>query len=246
MSFFGMGPMELTIIVVVALLIFGPGKLPEVAGQVGRAVRDFRRMTSELTGEFEKTMSVADDVKKAVRAEVTSMTKEVTSVADSVKRDLSDATGDLKTATGGTNAATATAKNETKSVKAKSTRETKVAVPKTVAVASKADPLADVSIMDDDVPAVKTNGHKPAPVPAAKTAVAPAPVATVAAPVAKPTPAAPPREENRVETLVNGSTNEPVGDELAAAAASNGGVPGDALARARQRRQSAGYNRRLP
>src|SRR5829696_6342222 len=97
MSFFGMGPMELTIIVVVALLIFGPGKLPEVAGQLGRAVRDFRRMTSELTGEFEKTMSVADDIKKSVRAEVTSMTKEVTSVADSVKRDLSGTNGAAKT-----------------------------------------------------------------------------------------------------------------------------------------------------
>lgn len=241
MSFFGMGPMELTIIVVVALLIFGPGKLPEVAGQVGRAVRDFRKMTSELTGEFEKTMSVADDVKNAVRAEVTSMTKEVTSVADSVKRDLGEATGDLR----GTVAAKP-AKTETKSVKAKSTRETKVASPKTVAVATKADPLADVSMMDDDLAAVKTNGRKVAPVPSAKKASEPAAAAAVVAPVAESPAASAPSERKRVETIVNGSANESAGEAVAASAATNGGVPGDALARARQRRQAAGYNRRIP
>jgi sec-independent protein translocase protein TatA len=33
---------ELVIILVVALIVFGPDKLPEVAGQIGRAVRDVR------------------------------------------------------------------------------------------------------------------------------------------------------------------------------------------------------------
>ena len=44
-----MGPMELMVILVLALIIFGPGKLPEIAGQVGRVVRDFRRTTAELS-----------------------------------------------------------------------------------------------------------------------------------------------------------------------------------------------------
>ena len=46
MNFLGMGPMELMVILVLALIIFGPGKLPEIAGQVGKVVRDFRRTTS--------------------------------------------------------------------------------------------------------------------------------------------------------------------------------------------------------
>jgi len=52
MNIFGIGSGEMVLLLVAALLIFGPGKLPEVAGQVGKAVRDFRRMTSDLTGEF--------------------------------------------------------------------------------------------------------------------------------------------------------------------------------------------------
>ena len=49
MNFLGMGPMELMMILVLALIVFGPGKLPEIAGQVGRVVRDFRRTTAELS-----------------------------------------------------------------------------------------------------------------------------------------------------------------------------------------------------
>ncbi len=56
MNVLGMGPMELLLILVVALIVFGPGKLPEIMGQVGKAVNDFRKATSELTDEFNRTI----------------------------------------------------------------------------------------------------------------------------------------------------------------------------------------------
>lgn len=68
MNFLGMGPMELMVILVLALIIFGPGKLPEIAGQVGRAVRDFRRMTGELSSEFNRTLSLEIEERKAAQA----------------------------------------------------------------------------------------------------------------------------------------------------------------------------------
>jgi sec-independent protein translocase protein TatA len=40
---FGMGFPELVIILVVCLLVFGPGKIPEVAQALGKSVRDFQR-----------------------------------------------------------------------------------------------------------------------------------------------------------------------------------------------------------
>jgi sec-independent protein translocase protein TatA len=40
---FGIGVPELIIILVVALIIFGPGKLPEIGSALGRGIRDFRR-----------------------------------------------------------------------------------------------------------------------------------------------------------------------------------------------------------
>jgi sec-independent protein translocase protein TatA len=39
---------ELLIILLVALMVFGPGKLPEVGTALGRAIREFRRATSEI------------------------------------------------------------------------------------------------------------------------------------------------------------------------------------------------------
>lgn len=40
---FGLGAPELIIILVVALLVFGPGKLPEIGGALGKGIRDFKR-----------------------------------------------------------------------------------------------------------------------------------------------------------------------------------------------------------
>jgi TatA/E family protein of Tat protein translocase len=68
MNFLGMGPMELMVILVLALVIFGPGKLPEIAGQVGRVVRDFRRTTSDLSSEFNRTLSLEVEERKAAKA----------------------------------------------------------------------------------------------------------------------------------------------------------------------------------
>jgi sec-independent protein translocase protein TatB len=62
------------LIVVLALIVFGPAKLPEIMGQVGKAINDFRRATSELSDEFNRTIqaelqetrSVIDEAKSAV------------------------------------------------------------------------------------------------------------------------------------------------------------------------------------
>lgn len=68
MNFLGMGPMELMLIMVLALIVFGPGKLPEIAGQVGKAVRDVRRATTDLSGEFNRTLSLEIEEKNEARA----------------------------------------------------------------------------------------------------------------------------------------------------------------------------------
>src|SRR5215208_719450 len=68
MNFLGMGPMELMLILVLALIVFGPGKLPEIAGQVGKVVRDFRRTTAELSSEFNRTLSLEIEERKATEA----------------------------------------------------------------------------------------------------------------------------------------------------------------------------------
>jgi sec-independent protein translocase protein TatA len=42
------GPAELIVLLVIVLIIFGPGKLPDIGSAVGKGIREFRRASSEL------------------------------------------------------------------------------------------------------------------------------------------------------------------------------------------------------
>lgn len=43
------GPWELVLILAIALIIFGPGKLPEVGRALGRGLREFKGAAKEIT-----------------------------------------------------------------------------------------------------------------------------------------------------------------------------------------------------
>lgn len=42
------GPLELVIILVIALLILGPGKLPDVGSALGKSIREFRKASTDV------------------------------------------------------------------------------------------------------------------------------------------------------------------------------------------------------
>ena len=50
---FGLGMPELIIILVVALIFFGPGKLPELGSGLGKAIRSFKKASEETDDEKE-------------------------------------------------------------------------------------------------------------------------------------------------------------------------------------------------
>lgn len=55
---FNMGMTELILILVIALVVFGPGKLPEVGKAMGRGLQEFRRATNgDSTSEEIKELS---------------------------------------------------------------------------------------------------------------------------------------------------------------------------------------------
>ena len=45
---FGIGPMELLLILVVALLVLGPKRMPELARTMGKGLAEFRRASNDL------------------------------------------------------------------------------------------------------------------------------------------------------------------------------------------------------
>src|SRR5438034_11273890 len=92
MNFLGMGPMELLLIVVLALIVFGPARLPEIMGQVGRAIGDFRRATSELSDEFNRTIQAELNETKATIDETKAALTDVRSAVDSSAKETQAAT----------------------------------------------------------------------------------------------------------------------------------------------------------
>jgi sec-independent protein translocase protein TatA len=54
---FGIGVPELIVTMVIALIVFGPGKLPEIGGALGRGIRDFKKAFEGTDEELKKVAS---------------------------------------------------------------------------------------------------------------------------------------------------------------------------------------------
>ena len=54
---FNVHPAFLIVLLVIVLIIFGPGKLPELGGAAGRMMREFRKTSSEITDELKSSVA---------------------------------------------------------------------------------------------------------------------------------------------------------------------------------------------
>ena len=64
---FRIGPWEIALILVVILIVFGVGKLPQVSGAIGKGLRSFKRGQSGEEDEEGKEVKSATRVKKVVK-----------------------------------------------------------------------------------------------------------------------------------------------------------------------------------
>lgn len=64
MNVFGIGLPEMAIIFIVALLVFGPKKLPEIGRSFGKALRGFQDATKEFESEFKQEVEKIEKVVK--------------------------------------------------------------------------------------------------------------------------------------------------------------------------------------
>ena len=227
MNILGIGLPEMGIIAVVALLIFGPDKLPEVMGQAGKMLRDFRSMTSNLTGEFEKTIAEAKDIGNSITGELGGMTKEVNSVANSVKRDMNKTATTAKTTTASkststssssksTTTASKSSTNKSSSATAGSSYSSKTTVVASTPKASKEDPVVDISLFEPTPIERKSRARRATP-----------------AAIGEPTP----RMLAAMSDLEAEAEDARLHGDIAPV------VTDDAIQRARARRRKAGYAR---
>lgn len=71
---FGIGVPELVLILIIGLIVFGPGKLPEIGRGLGKTLREFRRVSSGImddTPEMARETSAKPKKKKKAVAEKT-------------------------------------------------------------------------------------------------------------------------------------------------------------------------------
>jgi len=66
---FNIGIPELLIIVAIALIVFGPNKLPELAKAFGRAMREFKKATDEVKESFEAETKDLEEIKHTLTDE---------------------------------------------------------------------------------------------------------------------------------------------------------------------------------
>lgn len=68
---------------VIALIVFGPRRLPEIARSIGRAVNEFRRQASDIRAEFESGLSVEDEKQEPTEPNQPYVHKETTAPSGS-------------------------------------------------------------------------------------------------------------------------------------------------------------------
>ncbi len=90
------GPMELLLLGLLAVVIFGPAKLPEIGRSIGRATREFKDSISgtgiqealDGVGDVRSAMSPTNLAKAAVPAQVKEMASDVTDMKETFKDPL--------------------------------------------------------------------------------------------------------------------------------------------------------------
>ncbi len=64
MNIFGIGLPEMAVILVLALLIFGPKKLPEIGSSLGKALKGFQQASREFENEFKREAQQLEETTK--------------------------------------------------------------------------------------------------------------------------------------------------------------------------------------
>ncbi len=90
MNVFGVGPLELTLVLIIAVVVLGPERIPEVAVQMARAIRFLRGYATDATSQMRKELDELsrdyDDVRKELQQFRDLMQKDVTSLGDELAK----------------------------------------------------------------------------------------------------------------------------------------------------------------
>ena len=81
MEIFGVGPFELLLVVIIAFVVLGPERIPSVMRQLGRAVRQLREMTQQMTKDYGSDLREITDEVSALQNELRSVQRDLGAMA---------------------------------------------------------------------------------------------------------------------------------------------------------------------
>ena len=89
MNIFGVGLPEVTVILILALLIFGPKKLPELGKQLGKTLKSLKKASNEFQNEIDQVMNEEDTEESPKSIESNKTNKINQEQIDSEKKNFS-------------------------------------------------------------------------------------------------------------------------------------------------------------
>lgn len=92
MNIFGVGLPEVTVILILALLIFGPKKLPELGKQLGKTLKSLKKASNEFQNEIDQVINEPDkeDLPKSSQKNIINNLDQVTKEPEGKNSSTSD------------------------------------------------------------------------------------------------------------------------------------------------------------
>jgi sec-independent protein translocase protein TatB len=98
-EFLGIGYQEVLLVFVLLLVVVGPQRMPEVAYQIGKAVREMQKYARAVRDEFSEEWEYLDSQAKEIRGEMDSATRDMQEMQRSLRSETQALDKELKSAT---------------------------------------------------------------------------------------------------------------------------------------------------
>ncbi|MCB0194786.1 MAG: twin-arginine translocase TatA/TatE family subunit [Anaerolineae bacterium] len=132
MDILGVGFSELIFVLIIALMVFGPRRLPEIAGKLGRYVAQLRSLSDGLMAEWQREINAATQLEELQKA----------------RQDIKDIQEDLKRTKSDLNQAKKDVDEGTKSIAPKA--QPRTSIPSNPAIVQVKPPAADSPTESDN------------------------------------------------------------------------------------------------
>ncbi len=90
MEFLGIGPAELLLILVIALIVVGPERLPEISRTIAKTLANLRAMSQNLTAEWQQELTAVNDIKAGAQELQQSLTEPFKAAQTDLQQTLTE------------------------------------------------------------------------------------------------------------------------------------------------------------